>query len=62
MPTLPPETREVVLADLKTVYDEIKRAKFLLDRKDPQQLQAWNALDQADARLQGLMFYLGHTP
>ncbi len=62
MPTLPPEAREVVLADLKVAHDEIKRAKFLLDRKDPQQLEAWNALDQADALLQGLSFYLGHTP
>ncbi len=62
MPRLPPEAREVVLADLNAAYDGIKRAKFLLDRKDPPQLEAWNALDQAEARLQGLSFYLGHTP
>ena len=61
MSKLPPEKREVVLANLKAVYDEIKRAKSLLDRKDPQQLEIWNALDLADAHLQGLPIYLGLT-
>ncbi len=61
MPTLPTETREVILADLKAVYDEIKRAKSLLDRNDPQQAKAWGALDRADTRLQGLPIFLRLT-
>ena len=61
MPTLSSEDRNVVLADLKAVYNEIKRAKSLLDRNDPQQAKAWGALDRADTRLQGLPVYLRLT-
>ncbi len=61
MPTLSPEDRKVVLADLKAVYYEIGRAKSLLNRNDPQQLNAWGALDRAEARLQDLPLYLRLT-
>jgi hypothetical protein len=56
---LPSRDREVVRADLKAVYEEIKRAKALLNREDPRQAEAWDALDRAEARLEGLPAYLG---
>jgi hypothetical protein len=59
MSMLPSRDREVVLANLKAAYEEIKRAKALLSREDPQQLEAWDALDRAEARLEGLPAYLG---
>jgi hypothetical protein len=59
MSMLPSRDREVVRADLKAAYEEIKRAKALLSREDPQQAEAWDALDRAEARLRGLPAYLG---
>ena len=61
MPTLSVEDRKAVLADLKAVYKEIKRAKSVLDRNDPQQAKAWGALDRADTRLQGMPIFLRLT-